>query len=72
MATNNPHNSPDLLIWIIATRLSDGGKVYAVELPGGHKIDAVDEDAAMEMADAFVEAINEHSNVTAGTQMGVE
>ena len=63
-------NTPDVLIWVIPTVLTDGSRVYAVEMPGEYKVDAITEADAADMAQEIVEAINEHSNITAGVQWG--
>ena len=51
----------DVLIRIIVETLSDGSKVYDIELPGGSRLHAVSVKAAIKMAESFVTAINDHT-----------
>ena len=60
-------DTPSIIIWVISETLTDGSKVYDVELPGGFRVHAVDLDAALAMAEDIVSAINEHASAqTAG------
>jgi hypothetical protein len=61
MGLKAAHREPDLTIWIIQSRLSDGSAVYAVQI-GGKVIDAISRDHADDMAEAFRAAIERNSN----------
>jgi hypothetical protein len=56
-----PRRNPDVTIWIIQSRLSDGSAVYAVQI-NGKAIDAISRDHADDMAEAFRAAIERNSN----------
>lgn len=66
MNTANTDEMPGTLIFIVTTTLSDNSKVYDVVL-GEHRWHAVDYDAAVLLAEAIADAINDHSVDTAET-----
>lgn len=58
-----------VLIWIVVEILSDKSKVYNVELIG-QKFAARSEDDAIDLAEAFKSAINEHTCEIADVVVG--
>jgi hypothetical protein len=55
---------PDILIFVVPSKLSDGSEVFAVKV-GDLVIAAISEDDATDLAQNIVTAINSHSNETA-------
>lgn len=58
-------NAPDLVIFVIPETLSDGSKVFDVKF-GNVKLQAVSEDEASELAEKIRDAVEDHTNNTAG------
>jgi hypothetical protein len=56
---------PDTVIFINRNKLTDGSETFDVQL-GDHVWHAVTEDDAIEMANKIADAINDHSNDSAG------
>lgn len=52
--------TPDILIWIVPEKLSDGSIVYNVKLPDD-SLSAYTSEDATELAAKIVDAINEHT-----------
>lgn len=61
----NATDTPDILIWIVEEKLTDGSAVFNVDF-NGTIIPAVTESDAADLAEAIADAINKHSNTTAG------
>jgi hypothetical protein len=61
--------APDIIVWIITRELSDGSEVFDVDL-NGQIFEAVSEDDAEQLAEAFADAISSHTNSTAGVLRG--
>jgi hypothetical protein len=61
--------TPDILIWIITTDLTDGSEVASVELEGT-TIECITPEDAEDLARGIVDLINQHSNMTAGVTYG--
>jgi hypothetical protein len=59
-------SAPDLVIFITCKKLTDGSKVYNVNV-GNVELAAVTESDAMDLADKIVDAVNDHSVSTAGS-----
>lgn len=66
MTMSGDDDAPNILFWVVKETLSDNSETFAVELPGGEKIPAADEDRAGSLAEALSDAVNEWSETTAG------
>ena len=58
-------NAPDIVIFVLREKLSDGSEVFNVKI-GSEKLAAVSEGDASYLADKISDAINEHTTNTAG------
>jgi len=57
--------APDILVWVIAETLSDGSRVFNLDMDLG-EVYAISERDALDMAEKIADAIAQHSTQTAG------
>ena len=64
-AKTTKDDAPEHILWVIEKKLSDGSSVYNVEFEGT-EFPCIDLEHAGDLAETIAEAINEHTNTTAG------